>query len=186
MDAGACAGKVYVLRMGHRAQRDKRVSTHVALSSMALGASGVFLSGDEDRGLLGSVLEARDRWAPDFTVEYVGDWREALGRARSMGCAVVHLTMYGVELRFLLDGLKVLARRRGILAVVGAGKVPREVYELADLNVAVTHLPHSEVAALAVFLHELLGWESARPSPILPQLRGKLVASTGSPRPPGS
>ena len=42
----------------------------------------------------------------------------------------------------------------GMLIVVGSEKVPFKVYELADYNVAVTNQPHSEVAALAVFLHE--------------------------------
>ncbi|MHC1589292.1 MAG: RNA methyltransferase, partial [Methermicoccaceae archaeon] len=35
-------------------------------------------------------------------------------------------------------------------------KVPREVYELSDYNVAVGNQPHSEVAALAVMLDRLL------------------------------
>jgi len=33
-------------------------------------------------------------------------------------------------------------------------KVPTEVYQLADYNIGVTSQPHSEVAALAIFLHE--------------------------------
>ena len=154
---------------------------------MALGASGIFLSGEEDPNLIQSVTRARDRWAPNFGVEYSRSWRDVVDRARSMDCTIVHLTMYGVELRFLLDGLRALARSRGILVIVGAEKVPREVYELADLNVAVTHLPHSEVAALAVFLHDLLGYgeSAARGSSILPQLRGKL-SLPGALRPPES
>ncbi|WP_232085525.1 tRNA (cytidine(56)-2'-O)-methyltransferase [Conexivisphaera calida] len=187
MQPAQCAEGIYVLRIGHRAWRDKRVTTHVALSSMALGASGIFLSGEEDSSLIQSVTRARDRWAPHFSVDYSRSWRDVVGRARSMGCTIVHLTMYGVELRFLLDGLRTLVGSRGILVIVGAEKVPREVYELADLNVAVTHLPHSEVAALAVFLHDLLGYgeSAARGSSILPQLRGKL-SLPGALRPPGS
>jgi tRNA (cytidine56-2'-O)-methyltransferase len=178
-------GGVYVLRMGHRAGRDKRVTTHVALASMALGASGAILSGDEDPGLMESVTKARDRWAPGFLLEYSKGWREPVERAREAGLAIVHLTMYGVELEFLLEGLRALARSRGLLVLVGAGKVPREVYSAADLNVAVTHLPHSEVAALAVLLHELLGFRGQRgsPGPVLPQLRGKLALPRGA-RPP--
>ncbi len=179
----ACGG-VHVLRMGHRAQRDKRVTTHVALTAMALGASGITLSGEEDPGVLRSVQEARDRWAPGFEVRYRRSWREVIQEARSSGCAVVHLTMYGIELRHLLDGLRALIASRGVLVVVGAEKVPREVYEMADLNVAVTHLPHSEVAALAVFLREALGPLAARPSPVLPQVRGKLYLR--GPARPGS
>lgn len=179
-----------MLRMGHRIGRDKRITTHVALTSMALGASGVFMSGDEDGRVMDSVRRARDRWAPGFSVEYSPSWREVLGRARSMGCAIAHLTMYGVELQFLLDGIRSLVPSRGLLVVVGAEKVPRDVYALADLNVAVTHLPHSEVAALAIFLHDVIGPRgriSDGPRPVLPQLRGKLSLPRGpSPGPSGS
>jgi tRNA (cytidine56-2'-O)-methyltransferase len=44
---------------------------------------------------------------------------------------------------------------RDILVVVGAKKVPRFFYEVADYNVAIGHQPHSEIAALAVFLDRL-------------------------------
>jgi len=42
-----------------------------------------------------------------------------------------------------------------ILIVVGAEKVPREIYELADYNVAVGSQPHSEVSALGVLLDRI-------------------------------
>ena len=38
------------------------------------------------------------------------------------------------------------------LVVVGAEKVPGDLYELADWNVAVTNQPISEVSALGIFL----------------------------------
>ncbi|HII05831.1 MAG TPA: tRNA (cytidine(56)-2'-O)-methyltransferase, partial [Methanotrichaceae archaeon] len=44
-----------------------------------------------------------------------------------------------------------------VMVVVGAEKVPPEIYEMADWNVGVGNQPHSEVAALAVFLDRL--WE---------------------------
>jgi tRNA (cytidine56-2'-O)-methyltransferase len=36
--------------------------------------------------------------------------------------------------------------------VVGAEKVPGELYGLADYNIGVTGQPHSEISSLAVFL----------------------------------
>ncbi|MEM3184417.1 MAG: tRNA (cytidine(56)-2'-O)-methyltransferase, partial [Candidatus Hadarchaeales archaeon] len=62
---------------------------------------------------------------------------------------------------------------------VGAAKVPAEVFELADYNVAIGNQPHSEVAALAVFLDRLFeGKELERDFPnwklkIIPSERGK-------------
>ena len=71
------------------------------------------------------------------------------------------------------------------LIVVGGAKVPGEIYEMADWNVAVTSQPHSEVSALAVFLHELymgeelgLEFQGARLR-IVPQSHGKLVEEQG-------
>jgi tRNA (cytidine56-2'-O)-methyltransferase len=42
-----------------------------------------------------------------------------------------------------------------ILVIVGAEKVPREIYEFADYNVAVGNQPHSEISALAVLLDRI-------------------------------
>ena len=41
------------------------------------------------------------------------------------------------------------------MIVVGAEKVPGDVYGLADYNVAVGNQPHSEIAALALFMDKL-------------------------------
>jgi tRNA (cytidine56-2'-O)-methyltransferase len=65
--------------------------------------------------------------------------------------------------------------------VVGAEKVPFEVYERADFNVGVTNQPHSEIAGLAVFLDRLFegreldrGWKDADKR-VIPQEAGKRV-----------
>ena len=42
-----------------------------------------------------------------------------------------------------------------ILIVVGAEKVPREIFEIADYNVAVGNQPHSEISALSVLLDRI-------------------------------
>ena len=42
------------------------------------------------------------------------------------------------------------------LIVVGAEKVPRDIYDLADYNVAIGGQPHSEISALAVLLDRIL------------------------------
>ena len=65
--------------------------------------------------------------------------------------------MYGSNLPDVIDEIRCCDN---ILVVVGAEKVPAEMYQLADWNVAVGNQPHSEVAALAVFLDRLfLGQE---------------------------
>ena len=41
--------------------------------------------------------------------------------------------------------------------VVGGTKVPGELFKIADHNVSIGNQPHSEVAALAVFLESWIG-----------------------------
>jgi len=62
--------------------------------------------------------------------------------------------MYGIPLPEKIEEIK---RADKVLVVVGAEKVPSEVYELADMNISIGTQPHSEVAALAVFLDRVLG-----------------------------
>jgi tRNA (cytidine56-2'-O)-methyltransferase len=79
----------------------------------------------------------------------------------------------------------VLDRSEPLLIVVGSQKVPFEVYDAADWNVAVTNQPHSEVAGLAVFLDRLFeGSELAREwtdaeKRVVPMETGKRVVDAG-------
>jgi tRNA (cytidine56-2'-O)-methyltransferase len=45
------------------------------------------------------------------------------------------------------------------MIVVGAEKVPRWVYKNVDYNVSIGTQPHSEIAALAVFMDRLVDGE---------------------------
>jgi predicted SpoU family rRNA methylase len=60
--------------------------------------------------------------------------------------------MYGLRLQ---DVIPQIRTEEKILVVVGAEKVPGDMYELADYNVAVANQPHSEISALALFLDHL-------------------------------
>ncbi len=175
-----CPGGLYVLRLGHRPRRDKRITTHCGLVALALGARGIIISGGHDEAVVDSIRDVADRWHVDFSADLAGSWEDVVREFKDRGCLVVHLTMYGVNLPFVLDGLKNAFRKRGILAIIGSGKVPAAVFEMSDLNVAITHLPHSEVAALAIFADRLFGGvellsSRSRGLIILPQHRGKAV-----------
>ena len=145
---------VTVLRLGHRPMRDKRLSTHVLLAARAFGADGAIYSGTEDPRLEESVAKIVDEWGGGFTVQYTESWR---GTVKAWQGEVVHLTMYGLPVREAIQEIR--ARPEPKLVVVGGPKVPRELYDLAKWNVSVTTQPHSEVSALAVFLHMLFGGE---------------------------
>jgi tRNA (cytidine56-2'-O)-methyltransferase len=60
--------------------------------------------------------------------------------------------MYGLRLQ---DVISEIRTEKKILVVVGAEKVPGNMYELANYNVAVANQPHSEISALALFLDHL-------------------------------
>lgn len=166
--------------MGHRIKRDQRISTHVALTARALGADEIVFSGDYDPGLIESVARVVEKWGGSFKASYTPDWAGFIRQRKAAGEMIVHLTMYGVGLQHVVEELREAHRSRGLVLVVGSSKVPIEVYELADLNVAVTNQPHSEVAALAVALDWIHGGkELDRTYPgakivIVPSRHGKL------------
>jgi len=143
----------------------------------AFGAESITLE-DAEYDTVRKVEEVNLNWGGDFRVEIERAWRKVIERAREEGRKVVHLTMYGMPLQDVVSEL------RGIddmLVVVGGPKVPGEVYGLADYNVAVTSQPHSEVAALAVLLHEVQGGEELKRDfgksrmKIIPSPKGKQV-----------
>ena len=105
-------------------------------------------------------------------------WRKVIQEARKEGWKVVHLTMYGVPIQELTPELRNLEK---VLLIVGGPKVPGKVYHEADYNVSVTSQPHSEIAALAIALHEIQSGEELKRTfqksrlRILPSARGKRV-----------
>lgn len=143
---------ISILRLGHRLPRDERISTHVALVARAFGADDIIYSGQHDSSLESSVLHIAKNWGGLFTIKYEKNFLNVITRYKQKDFLVVHLTMYGLPLPEKISEIK---DSRDVLVIVGAEQVPREVYDLADYNIAVTSQPHSEVAALAVLLDRL-------------------------------
>ncbi len=144
---------VKVLRLNHRRIRDARITTHVCLTARAFGASGLFLDGDHDQKLIKNVQDVVKRWGGSFQMDYEKNWSNLLDEWKKSGGEIVHLTMYGEPVQKVTSTIK--KSKKNKLVVVGGSRVPTKVYEEADWNVAVTGQPHSEVSALAIFLHLL-------------------------------
>lgn len=171
--------KIAVLRLGHRPERDKRITTHVALVARAFGADTIYITA-KDEIVEKSVKKVVERWGGPFEV-YTGiSPKRVINEWKKNGGIVIHLTMYGIRLD---DALKRIPRNRDMLIIVGAEKVPGYIYEISDYNVSVGNQPHSEVAALAVFLDRYFSgkelyreFEGAKIR-VIPQERGKKVIS---------
>ena len=168
---------IHVLRLGQRYVRDDRTLTHLCLVSRALGAELIYLE-DAEKDVTATLEGVNRTWGGDFRVVLGEPWKGVIKRAKKEGRSVVHLTMYGMPLQEVATQLRGLAK---ILVVVGGPKAPGKMYHEADFYVAVTSLRHSEVAALALALHEIQGGEELKRTfqksklRILPSPRGKRV-----------
>ncbi len=142
--------RIVILRLGHRIQRDQRITTHVALTARALGAEGMYLN-SSDKGIEKSLEETGIRWGGSFYVRRIDGWKAEVKKWKEEGGKVMHLTMYGINLPDIISEISAEA----LMIVVGAEKVPSELYDLVDWNVAAGNQPHSEVAAVALTLDRL-------------------------------
>jgi tRNA (cytidine56-2'-O)-methyltransferase len=169
---------IEVLRLGHRPQRDKRITTHVCLTARAMGARAVQIA-EEDENVRNSVADVAKRFGGHFEITQNTGWKGIVKSWKKNGGQVVHLTMYGRQLQDAMPYIK--ARGSDVLVVVGAEKVPGDLYKLADENVAVGNQPHSEVAALAILMDRLRDgeWENDEFAnaeiQVLPNAQGKTV-----------
>jgi tRNA (cytidine56-2'-O)-methyltransferase len=143
--------QILVLRLGHRPERDKRITTHVGLTARALGAEGMLLASN-DMGVVTSIEDVAKRWGGDFYVRNDVNWKHEIKKWKDWGGKICHLSMYGINLPDALIEIKQFDK---LMIVVGAEKVPPDIYGLADWNVAVGNQPHSEVAALAITLDRI-------------------------------
>jgi len=144
--------KIEVLRIGQRLVRDDRVTTHVALVSRAFGVSKILMQ-EVNPEIKKTLSEINKVWGGIFEVEIIDNWKKTLRSKKKDSFKIVHLTMYGESIDSVQDQIR---QEKQILVVVGAEKVPRDVYDLADYNVAVGNQPHSEISALAVLVDRVL------------------------------
>jgi len=143
-----CKTKIVVLRYGHRPSRDKRVSTHLALVARAFGAHEAWFD-TRDESLERKIAQVNETFGGSFVAKTGINLVNAIREAKKEGYCVVHLTMYGIPLPQVIEEIR---EKDKILVLVGGPKVPKYFYEVADYNVSITNQPHSEVAAVAVFL----------------------------------
>jgi tRNA (cytidine56-2'-O)-methyltransferase len=175
--------EIVLLRWGHRPQRDARLTSHVALASRAFGATGFILADAIDEHLKATVEKVTESWGGNFRFEMGTSWRKSVGEWKSMGGVVVHLTIYGENIQTSDVLSRIRDSGKNVLLLVGSQKVPPEFYsaEVSDFNVAVGNQPHSECAAVAVFLDRFFegrelsrNFEDARIR-VVPQERGKQI-----------
>lgn len=169
---------IEVVRIGQRLVRDDRVTTHVALVARAFGAERILMT--EVNPEIKDTLEKINRtWGGDFEIEFINSWKQTI-KEKKKTFKIVHLTMYGEPINCVQSALQAV---KDVLVVVGAAKVPREIYSMADWNVSIGSQPHSEISALAVLLDRIHGgdqlarkFEGAKQQ-IIPAKKGKNVIS---------
>jgi tRNA (cytidine56-2'-O)-methyltransferase len=166
---------ITVLRIGHRLDRDKRITTHVALVARAFGADNIIISTKDDN-IARNIQSVGKRFGGDFQIETGVDPKKII---KQWNGTIVHLTMYGETLE---KAIVQIDKKRDLLVIVGAEKVPPFFYEVADFNVSVGNQPHSEVAALALFLDRYTrgAWQKKEFNgniEIIPSNKGKKVKS---------
>lgn len=167
---------ITVLRLAHRPQRDKRITTHVFLTARAFGADKVIYTGVRDEELVKGVTEISEVFGGKFSIEYANGWRRVLEDYKNKA-QIIHLTMYGLPIQSVSD----IKSGKDKLIIVGGQKVDSDMYEAVDYNIAVTNQPHSEVAALSITLDRILSgaeldkkFDNAKQE-IMPSANGKRI-----------
>jgi len=142
---------IEVVRIGQRIVRDDRVTTHVALVSRAFGAEKIFMT-EVNPEIKDTLEKINKTWGGNFAVEFIDKWKSIIKKKKEENFRIVHLSMYGENIN---DVQEKISAEENLLVVVGAEKVPREIYDLADYNVGVGSQPHSEISALAILLDRI-------------------------------
>ena len=140
-----------MIRIGQRLVRDDRVTTHVALVSRAFGAERIFMT-EVNPEIKDTLEKINKTWGGKFEVEFIDKWKSIVKKKKEDGFKIIHLSMYGENINNAQEHLQ---KEGNLVIVVGAEKVPREIYELADYNVGVGSQPHSEISALAILLDRI-------------------------------
>jgi tRNA (cytidine56-2'-O)-methyltransferase len=164
---------IVILRIGHRISRDKRITTHVALVARAFGAEKIYID-QKDKNIENNINSICNRFGGDFEIITGIDRKKII--KKWIG-TIVHLTMYGENIN---NSIKKIDKKKNLLIIIGSEKVPPELYEIADYNISIGNQPHSEVAALAIFLDRYTNgeWINRKYNgkiEIIPKNKGKKV-----------
>ena len=124
---------IEVVRIGQRVVRDDRVTTHVALVSRAFGAEKIFMT-EVNPEIKDTLEKINKTWGGNFIVEFIDNWKSIVKSKKKEGFKIIHLSMYGEKINNVQGQLR---KEEKMLVVVGAEKVPREIYELADYNIGI-------------------------------------------------
>jgi len=172
---------IEVVRIGQRLVRDDRVTTHVALVARAFGCSKIFMT-EVNPEIKDTLEKINKTWGGNFVVEFIDNWKSVVKKKKGE-FKIVHLTMYGENINDAVDQLR---KEENLLIVVGAEKVPREIYQLADYNIGIGSQPHSEISALAIILDRIQKGEQFKSNfpgakrKIIPTKKGKNVIMSGT------
>ncbi len=120
------------------------MTTHVGLTARAFGLKEMFMP-EIDSDIKETLEDVSCRFGGDFDILQENEWKNLI---EDWNGDTVHLTMYGKDVDDFFEENEL----KNPLIIVGSKKVPREVYDIVDHNVAIGSQPHSEVASLAVFL----------------------------------
>ncbi len=142
---------IEVIRIGQRVVRDDRVTTHVALVARAFGAKKILMT-EVNPDIKDTLEKINNTWGGDFSIEFIDSWKPVIKMKKENSFKIVHLSMYGEEINDIQSDLR---KEEKLLIVVGAEKVPREIYEYADYNIGIGSQPHSEISALAILLDRI-------------------------------
>ena len=171
--------RVSVLRLGHRRERHKRITSHLGLTARAFGADEVILAGEDDDSALETWNSVSERFGGALECRFEPKPMSWLRRFADSG-TVIHLTMYGEPWREVTGQIP---KDKPTVIVVGGTKVPAEVFSIANHNISIGNQPHSEVAALGVFMESWIGpiEESTKFAggeiEVVPSERGKKVVN---------
>ena len=173
--------KIKLLRLGHRIHRDHRTTTHCALVARAFGSSEMYYCGNEDDSLQSSIEKVNESWGGDFSISFVKSWKSFINKCKRENNFVILCTMYGKNIPDIERELRSILDNQDIVIIIGSEKIPPELINLSDINVAISNQPHSEVAALPILLHRLfqgkqldLKFTNSKLN-IIPQEKGKSI-----------
>lgn len=160
---------IEVVRIGQRVVRDDRVTTHVALVSRSFGAEKIFMT-EVNPEIKDTLDKINNTWGGNFVVEFIDNWKSVVKKKKEEGFKIIHLSMYGEKINDVQNQLR---KEEKMLVVVGAEKVPREIYELANYNIGVGSQPHSEISALAILLDRIQQGEQFEK--VFPDAKRKII-----------
>lgn len=123
---------------------------NIILASRAFGANAVIFTTTDKKSMnkMKRLCQSVSKeWGGTFNIQFISNWKTFIPKKKNYKS--IYLTRYGIG---ITEKEYELRTYKNILLILSVSENIKELYNIADFNISITHQPHTIISAIVAFL----------------------------------